>query len=191
MRRHHGTDLGGGQDLRDAPVALLGSGGGRGSRPVPSRPRVERRCVAPRRSHGTRCGGGDDSGDGSTEGGSAAPAATRAARGRPLRPSIGTPGPAVFRSVAWRVGWSLGEVAGVRKRALKLLVSYKAARFAEPGRAELVLRHSLLRQQQRRAALALIARTPHIKRPGRNCTASPRLEASPPKHGALLSLRRC
>ena len=133
--RNHGTDLGGGQDLRDAPVALLGSGGGRGSRPVPSRPRVERRCVAPRRSHGTRCGGGDDSGDGSTEGGSAAPAATRAARGRPLRPSIGTPGPAVFRSVAWRVGWSLGEVAGVRKRALKLLVSYKAARFAEPAGA--------------------------------------------------------
>ena len=81
---------------------------------------------APRRSHGTSRGGGDDLGSGPAARGSAAPAAMRAACGRPLRPSIGTPGPVVFRSVAWRVGWSLGEFLGVRKRSeLKLLVSYR------------------------------------------------------------------
>ena len=90
---------------------------------------------APRRSHGTSRGGGDDLGSGPAARGSAAPAAMRAERSRPLRPSIGTSGPAVFRSVSWRVVWPLGKVAGVRKRAIKLLVSYKAARFAEPAGA--------------------------------------------------------
>ena len=41
-------------------------------------------------------------------------AATRAERGCALQPSIETPGPVVFRSVARRDGWPLGEVAGFR-----------------------------------------------------------------------------
>ena len=159
MRRNHGTDLGGGQDLRKAPGGAAGVrwwpwlangavatssratvrgprrspatglGGGKGWAPTPSHEAVPRAALrtwavatrrptrpAPRSSHGTSRGGGDDLGSGPAARGSAVPAATRAAR--PSSEAVyETSGPAVFRSVAWRVGWSLGEFLGVRRRA--------------------------------------------------------------------------
>ena len=125
LRRNRGTDLRGGQDLREASAALLGCvGGGNGAVATSSRATVrgplrsletglgggERWALtpsheavphaalgtwaaatsraaarpAPRSSHGTSLGGGDDLGSGPAARGSAAPAAMRAARGRPL-----------------------------------------------------------------------------------------------------------
>ena len=129
MRRHHGTDLGGGQDLREAPAALLGCGGGSGSRTVQSRPRVERRR-APRRVDLTA---------------RVVAAATTWAPARrreavPRQPRC-APHASVPEAVDWNARTCSLLICGVARRvvfgrifgrSLKLLVSYKAARFAEP-----------------------------------------------------------